>query len=171
MRRAAVVVAAATAAAAARQVRAAGVLRDAVLQQAPSRALTTGERRVLQRAFDVDDAAAFVRLTGDTNPLHVDAASAAAAGFHLGGDAGAPVLPGMLVASMFPAIIGSAFPGAVYLSQSLKFRRPATPGEPLTASVTVSSLSGSRVLFDTVVTDCNGTVLVDGAALARIPRS
>jgi acyl dehydratase len=36
-----------------------------------------------------------------------------------------PVVPGILLASLFPAIIGSKCPGAVYLSQTLKFRAPA----------------------------------------------
>jgi 3-hydroxybutyryl-CoA dehydratase len=35
------------------------------------------------------------------------------------------VLPGILCAAMFPALIGSHFPGAIYLSQTLKFRQPA----------------------------------------------
>lgn len=35
------------------------------------------------------------------------------------------VLPGVLCASLFPALIGSNFPGAIYLSQTLKFRAPA----------------------------------------------
>lgn len=34
-------------------------------------------------------------------------------------------MPGMLLASLFPAIIGTQFPGAVYVSQSLSFRSPA----------------------------------------------
>jgi hypothetical protein len=34
---------------------------------------------------------------------------------------------GILVASMFSAIIGNAFPGAIYLSQTLKFAAPV-PG-------------------------------------------
>lgn len=36
-----------------------------------------------------------------------------------------PVLPGMLCASLFPAIIGNQFPGAVYLTQTLNFRQAA----------------------------------------------
>ena len=31
----------------------------------------------------------------------------------------------MLCASLFPAIIGSTFPGAVYMMQDLKFRSPS----------------------------------------------
>ena len=36
---------------------------------------------------------------------------------------------GMLVASMFSAVIGNAFPGSIYLSQTLKFMAPV-PGLP-----------------------------------------
>lgn len=32
------------------------------------------------------------------------------------------------MASLFPAIIGTAFPGAIYASQTLKFREPALVG-------------------------------------------
>ena len=35
------------------------------------------------------------------------------------------IVPGILLASLFPAIIGSAIPGAIYASQSVKFRSPA----------------------------------------------
>ena len=38
---------------------------------------------------------------------------------------GGAIIPGSLCASLFPAIIGTAFPGALYLSQTLKFRNPA----------------------------------------------
>lgn len=37
----------------------------------------------------------------------------------------APVVPGMLCASLFPAIIGSKFPRVLYLTQTLKFRHSA----------------------------------------------
>lgn len=39
-----------------------------------------------------------------------------------------PILPGILMASLFPAIIGTVFPGAIYASQTLKFREPALVG-------------------------------------------
>lgn len=43
---------------------------------------------------------------------------------------GGAIIPGSLCASLFPAIIGSAFPGALYLSQTLKFRNPALVRQP-----------------------------------------
>lgn len=41
---------------------------------------------------------------------------------------GGAIIPGSLCASLFPAIIGTAFPGALYLSQTLKFRNAALVG-------------------------------------------
>ena len=80
------------------------------------------DEHALTRAFTPADVAAFVALTGDANALHTCDAAAAAAGF-----AGS-VLPGILTASLFPGLIGTAFPGAVYARQELAFVAPAMVG-------------------------------------------
>jgi 3-hydroxybutyryl-CoA dehydratase len=126
------------------------------------RALSTGATYKLTRVFSQQDASNFVALTGDSNPIHTDKAAASSAGH------AAPILPGMLMASMFPAIIGSNFPGALYLTQTLKFRKPALVGSSITAEVRVSSKSGTRVTFETACRDASGGVVVDGTALAVI---
>jgi 3-hydroxybutyryl-CoA dehydratase len=75
----------------------------------------------------------------------------------------------MLVASLFPAIIGSHFRGALYLTQSLAFRSPCVVGEPVRAEVVVSRASGSRIRFETVCRSARDSrTLVDGVALALI---
>ncbi len=79
------------------------------------------------------------------------------------------IVPGMLMASMFPALIGSAFPGALYLSQDLSFRRTAHVGDTVRAEVAVMRRSGSRVVFHTKCVQLPSLqVLVDGKALALI---
>jgi len=85
---------------------------------APS-ALAPGAVFTLSKQFSAAEVAAFVSLTEDSNPIHASAAAAQQRGLP------AAVLPGMLMASLFPAIIGSRFPGALYLSQTLKFRQYA----------------------------------------------
>lgn len=82
-------------------------------------ALRPGAAFSTTKQFSPEDVAAFAALTGDSNPIHTCAAAAARRGLP------APVLPGLLMASLFPAIIGSNFPGALYLSQTLKFKRHA----------------------------------------------
>lgn len=127
----------------------------------------------LSKAFTQQDITTFVTLTGDTNPIHTDPKSAREQSFK------ATILPGLLSASLFPAIIGSQFPGAVYLKQELTFRNPAMVGETLIATVTVAQQSGDtrrgrRVYFDTVCEKIDSekgdkAVVVDGRALAILP--
>ena len=76
-----------------------------------------------RRAFTADDVAEFARLSHDANPIHLDPTAAARAGFP------GPVVHGMLCASLFGAIIGTRFPGAVYAAQSLRFA-PVLVGNP-----------------------------------------
>eukprot|EP00878_Enallax_costatus_P019750 GHUV01020845.1.p1 GENE.GHUV01020845.1~~GHUV01020845.1.p1 ORF type:complete len:157 (+),score=22.69 GHUV01020845.1:1074-1544(+) len=126
------------------------------------RSLSIGSTYSMSRVFTDQDANDFVRLTGDSNPIHVDLSAASAAGYQ------SPILPGMLMASLFPSIIGSTFPGALYLTQTLKFRKHASVGATVHAEVTVATRSGRRVTFNTVCKDSDSVVLVDGTALALI---
>ncbi len=81
---------------------------------------------------------AFADLTGDTNALHTSPEAAAQQGLFLdkatvlvpgfiantrAGFEGC-LVPGALCASLFPAVIGRNFPGALYALQKLKFSRP-----------------------------------------------
>jgi|TARA_B110000977_G_scaffold125925_1_gene161118 3-hydroxybutyryl-CoA dehydratase len=116
-----------------------------------------------RRTFTQEDVSAFAALTGDSNPIHRDQDAAVSAGFT------APVVHGMLCASLFSAIIGSRFPGAVYATQTLKFRAPVLIGESVTAEVILTKLTRSRASFETKVTTENGATAVDGAALAMLP--
>lgn len=129
------------------------------------RFLHTGATGTLVKAFNQQDVQSFLQLTGDSNPIHSDAGAARLAGFAQG-----PIVPGMLLASMFPAIIGSTFPGAVYISQTLNFRSPAAVGHAVKATVQVTRQSGGRTTFATDIKDGTGTILVDGTALALIAR-
>jgi hypothetical protein len=90
------------------------------------------------RQFTAEDVEAFLKLTGDANSIHTDPAAAKAAGLQ------APIVPGIMMASLFPAIIGTNFPGALYLSQTLKFRQPA---EVRTATATALSSSSSLIFY------------------------
>ncbi|KAL4854517.1 3-hydroxybutyryl-CoA dehydratase [Chlorella vulgaris] len=129
----------------------------------PNPQLTPGTAFTLTKCFAADEVESWAALTGDSNPIHVDDAAAAAVGLAV------PVLPGMLLAALFPAIIGSHFPGAVYLSQTLKFKQYAPVGHSYAATVTVEKASGSRVRFDTVCRDATtGAAVVEGTALALI---
>ncbi|OLB94116.1 MAG: hypothetical protein AUH30_18495 [Candidatus Rokubacteria bacterium 13_1_40CM_68_15] len=76
----------------------------------------------------------------DRNPIHRDAEFAASTSF------GEPIAPGILTAALVAAVIGSELPGpgAVYLSQSLKFLRPVKLNDTITARVEIAEVLHGR---------------------------
>lgn len=73
------------------------------------------------------DVRAFVDLSGDANPLHVDAAYAAGTSF------GRPIVHGMFLASLLSRLVGMHLPGrrCLYMSQSIDFIEPVFAGDEL----------------------------------------
>mmetsp|Transcript_13893 Transcript_13893/g.24390 ORF Transcript_13893/g.24390 Transcript_13893/m.24390 type:complete len:168 (-) Transcript_13893:105-608(-) len=127
-----------------------------------TRKLHVGWEKSLVRCFGQKEVDQFVNLTQDFNPIHTDDEEAKIHGFSK------PIVPGILLATMFPSIIGSNFPGSVYATQSLAFRGAVQVGETVEAIVKVTKAAGKRVIFQTVVTR-NGQVVLDGTALAIMP--
>jgi acyl dehydratase len=71
-------------------------------------------------SFTQDEVSRFAELTGDNNPLHLDAEYAATTSFKR------PIIHGMLGATVFTKVLGTEFPGfgSIYLKQTLEFLRP-----------------------------------------------
>ncbi|GAB3808428.1 MaoC family dehydratase [Spirosoma humi] len=85
--------------------------------------------------FSQADVTDFARVTGDNNPLHLDADFAAQTPFKR------PIIHGMLGASVFTKVLGTEFPGygSVYLGQTLEFLRPMFVDTDYEATFTVQS--------------------------------
>ena len=79
------------------------------------------------------DIAAFVDAVGDHNPVHADREYAASTVFK------EPIAPGIWTAGLVSAVIGTRLPGpgAIYLSQDLKFLKPVKAGDSISARVEV----------------------------------
>lgn len=124
----------------------------------------TAEASRVVRAEDID---AFAQVSGDDNPIHLDDAYASTTSF------GGRVAHGMLSAAFISAVIGRQLPGpgAIYLTQSLRFRAPVRPGDEVTVRVTVQSKNDRRGMV-TLDTACQvgGRTVVDGEALVMVPR-
>ena len=73
---------------------------------------------------------------------------------------------------MFGAIVSARHPGAMYLSQSLEFRRPMFLGDTVTATVTVNQArKAGRVLdFATACENQRGELVLSGSARVLLPR-
>ncbi len=129
--------------------------------------LSVGQAAELTREVSAADLDAFAAVTGDVNPLHLDETWAAATPF------GGRIAHGMLAAGYISAVIGTKLPGpgAVYVSQTLRFRRPVRIGDAVTARVEITALDEkrSRVTLSTVCR-VNGKAVVEGEAEVMVPR-
>jgi 3-hydroxybutyryl-CoA dehydratase len=129
--------------------------------------LWIGQSADMTRTVTADDLVAFANVTGDTNPVHLDADYAATTPFK------ERIAHGMLSAGYISAVLGTKLPGpgAIYLSQSMTFKRPVKIGDTVTATATVTDLDPGkgRVTFSTICT-VNGKAVLDGEATVLAPR-
>lgn len=129
--------------------------------------LSVGQSAELSREVREGDLAAFAEVTGDDNPVHLDEAYAAATPF------GGRIAHGMLSAGYISALIAKKLPGpgAIYLSQSLSFRRPVRIGDVVTARVEITAIDAAkaRVTLSTIC-QVGGKTVVEGEAVILAPR-
>lgn len=129
--------------------------------------LTVGQTAETSRVVGEADIAAFADVSGDHNPLHLDADYAKTTPF------GERIAHGMLSASFISGLIANKLPGSgtIYLSQSLRFRRPVKIGDLVVVRVTIKALDEGRshATLDTVC-EVNGKAVIDGEALVIAPR-
>lgn len=130
-------------------------------------ALAVGMTAERARVVDEADVQAFAEVSGDRNPVHLDEDYARATPF------GGRIAHGMLSAAHISALIASELPGpgAVYLSQSLSFRRPVKLGDTVTTRVEIIALDPAKARA-TLRTTCSvqGKPVIEGEALIMVPR-
>jgi acyl dehydratase len=124
--------------------------------------LSAGEFAEVVHRVDAGGVADFVDAVGDHNPLHSDPDYAAGTPFK------EPIAPGVFTAGLISAAIGTKLPGpgAVYLSQSLKFLKPVKLGDVITARVTVVEVlrERNRIRLATVCLNQRGEEVLTGEA-------
>ena len=129
--------------------------------------LSVGQTAETTHVVGAADIEAFAAVSGDHNPVHMDEDFAKTTAF------GGRIAHGMLAAAYISAVLGNQLPGpgAIYLSQSLRFRRPVKIGDSIIARATVKALDDAKAhaTFETVCL-VNGKTVVDGEALIMVPR-
>lgn len=101
---------------------------------------------------------AFAELSGDFNPVHVDAEYAATTMF------GKRIAHGALSASLISAILGNDLPGpgAIFVELNMRFRKPAFIDEEITARAEVAEINEKTGRVKMKV-----SCMVDGKAIIR----
>jgi 3-hydroxybutyryl-CoA dehydratase len=131
--------------------------------------LAPGDAAELVRVVDENAIASFVGSVGDFNPIHSDREFAARTSFQ------EPIAPGVFTAGLISAVIGTQLPGpgAIYLSQSLKFMRPVRFGDTITTRVEVVEVlrERNRIRLLTVCRNQQGEEVLTGEAWVMPPRT
>ncbi|MEM7425142.1 MAG: MaoC family dehydratase [Pseudomonadota bacterium] len=121
---------------------------------------------VYAREVTKADIQTFADVSGDNNPLHLDEAYASGTMFE------GCIAHGMLSAGYISKVLGTQLPGpgAIYLSQTLKFKAPVRPGETVETRVEVTELDERRKRV-TFSCECRVAekVVVAGEAQVMVP--
>ncbi len=128
--------------------------------------LTEGMAAAFSKTVTEADVVLFAGVTGDTNPVHLDEDYARTTFFE------GRIAHGMLTAGLISAAIGTKLPGpgAVYLSQTLKFKAPVRLGDTVVAWVEVSAIDAEKRRV-TLACRClvGDKTVADGEAVIMVP--
>lgn len=128
--------------------------------------LSVGMKETYAKHVSSSDVVGFAEISGDRNPIHLSEHFAAKTPF------GGRIAHGLYTASLISAVIGTRLPGpgAIYISQTLRFLAPVRIGDTVEASVEVKELTerGRRAKLHC---SCRvgETVVLEGEAEVKIP--
>lgn len=129
--------------------------------------IQVGEVAEVRRLITAEDLYVFAVASGNFNPMHLEDSD-------LDGDGTKErVAPGMFVASLISAVLGTQLPGpgTLYRRQMFEFHTQAHAGEEVCASVTVlnKNADGDVHLETKVRRLADNTLIVSGEAIVRAP--
>lgn len=131
--------------------------------------IAIGDSAEIRRLITPDDLYVFAASSGNWNPMHLPNAD-------IDGD-GVPenIAPGLFVASLISAVLGTKLPGpgTLYRQQSLTFHERAHSGEELLTRVEVTEKrgDGTVVLATRVLRPADDALILEGEAIVAAPRT
>lgn len=129
--------------------------------------LSLGMTEAYAKTVRSSDVVGFAEITGDRNPIHLSEHFAAKTPFK------GRIAHGLYTAGLISAVIGTRLPGpgAIYISQTLRFLAPVKIGDEVDAIVEVVDLDLER---QRARLDCRcevgGAVVLEGEAVVKVPR-
>jgi 3-hydroxybutyryl-CoA dehydratase len=130
--------------------------------------LTVGDAVEAGKTVSETDVYLFAGITGDFNPLHVDAEFARTTPF------GQRVAHGPITLALSAGLLGMQLPGvgSVAVSNQIDYRRPVFLGDTITTRVEVAELDHERrrVTMALRWTNQDGEVVAEGQAVVKPPK-
>lgn len=125
--------------------------------------LKVGDSAEFAKTISESDIYLFAGVTGDLNPFHINEDFSKDTFFK------GRIAHGILLAGFISTVVGCQLPGpgAIYISQELKFKAPARIGDTITAKATVLEVDQekNRVVLQTTCTNQEDVLVVDGKAV------
>ena len=128
--------------------------------------LEVGLSETLSKTIASSDVVGFAEITGDRNPIHLSEHFAARTPF------GTRIAHGLYTAGLISAVLGTRLPGpgAIYLSQNLRFRAPVRIGDTVAVTVEVVELVPEKQRARlSCVCSVAGEIVLEGEALVKVP--
>ena len=137
------------------------------LENRPYDTLSVGDSAIFEKTLTEKELVLFAAVSGDVNPLHLDAEFAKTTMF------GEQIAHGMWSGSLISAALATTLPGpgTIYMGQELSFRRPVKLGDTLTVKLTVKEKQDAKkiVILDCLVTNQKDEKVVLGTATVIAP--
>lgn len=126
-----------------------------------------GQKASCSKTFTETDVVLFAGLSGDFNPIHVNAEYAKQTKFKK------RIAHGLLTSSLISQLLGMRLPGegSIYLNQTMRFRLPVYIGDTVTASAMIKEINEEKNTI-TLVTECHNQykqLVLDGEATLLTP--
>jgi acyl dehydratase len=132
------------------------------LKNIPFDQLQVGDCNSLTRTLSEQDLILFAKVSGDTNPVHLDENFASSTIFKT------RIAHGMWTASLISCALATKLPGpgGIYLGQELKFTRPVKIGDTVTVQLKIVEIDQEkkRATVSTEVINQNKKIVVKGKA-------
>ena len=127
--------------------------------------IKVGDSASVSKTITEGDIVTYAGITGDFNPVHIDAEYAKESMFK------ERIAHGMLVSGFISAVLGYHLPGpnTIYLGQEVSFKMPVKIGDTVTAEATVTEKRDDKriIMLKTTVTNQRGEIVVDGSAVVK----
>ena len=127
--------------------------------------IKVGDSASFEKTITDADILLFAAVSGDNNQIHINEEYAKTTKF------GRKIAHGLISASFISAALTVAFPGSVYVSQTLEFKVPVYAGDTIKAVVTcIEKMEKGRVKLRTSCYNQKGELVLDGEGVTRLKK-
>jgi 3-hydroxybutyryl-CoA dehydratase len=128
-------------------------------KQSP-KVLKVGDKTSMKKSITEQDIFRIAELIGDYNPVHIDEDFAMSTRFK------GRIAHGELITGLISALVGNILPGhgSIFISQNVRFLKPARPNDTITATVEIVSIREDKPIIhlNATCTNQNDQVILEG---------